>query len=126
MQPRESFDLSVLAKMAGRTRLLALGSLAVCSASLSNASLPSIGQRDLAIQPYQPHLATTGLQIMLRCEHGFTGFLDQRIPLAAIAALPFPAMRDRAAILTDIFFLWFGHTDYLSEQIKNASAFAAK
>ena len=38
---RESFDLSVLAKMAGRTRLLALGSLAVCSASLSNASLPS-------------------------------------------------------------------------------------
>ena len=63
---------------------------------------------------------------MLGSKHRFARFLDERIPLATVAALPFPAMRDRAAILADIFFLWFGHAAYLAEQIKNASAFGAK
>ena len=81
---RESFDLSILAKMAGRTRLLALGSLAVCSASLSNASLPSSNASQCQELPAWGY--SVGIAMSVAGSVGIN--VGQNLQAAGIAHLP--------------------------------------
>ena len=84
---------------------------------LGNAAGHAFRQRNLGIEAHELQRATARLQIMLGLERrdDRASLLHQRVPFAAIGALPRPAMAHGTARLADIAFLRLGHRQRLAD-----------
>ena len=72
--------------------------------------------RPRRVEPDQLDRPAAALEVMLGREDArhLGRFLDQRVPLGAVGALPLPAVRDRPAGLADVAGLWLRHRPQLS------------
>jgi hypothetical protein len=69
----------------------------------------AVGHLAVGIERFERDRPPAFAEVMLCRKDRFTRLLDQRVPLAAIGALPLPAIGGGAAILADILAFRFGH-----------------